>query len=72
MLFEKKHVKYNEIDVSSDIEREKMIKRANGKRTVPQIFIGDHHVGGCDDLYLLESYGRLDEILNRNNAQVAE
>ena len=40
-----------------------MIKRANGGRTVPQIFIGDTHVGGCDDLYALERAGNLDAML---------
>ena len=40
-----------------------MIKRANGGRTVPQIFIGDTHVGGCDDLYALERAGKLDKLL---------
>ena len=40
-----------------------MIKRANGGRTVPQIFVGDTHVGGCDDLYALERAGKLDALL---------
>ena len=40
-----------------------MAERANGRRTVPQIFIGDHHVGGCDDLHALESAGKLDPLL---------
>ena len=40
-----------------------MTKRAKGGRTVPQIFIGDQHVGGCDDLYALERAGRLDAML---------
>ena len=40
-----------------------MIERANGGRTVPQIFIGDTHVGGCDDLYALERAGKLDALL---------
>ncbi len=41
-----------------------MMQRANGARTVPQIFIGDVHVGGCDDLYALERAGKLDELIN--------
>ncbi|MDP7599820.1 MAG: glutaredoxin domain-containing protein [Rhodospirillales bacterium] len=40
-----------------------MLDRANGQRTVPQIFVDDKHVGGCDDLYTLESRGELDPIL---------
>ena len=40
-----------------------MIKRAGGKRTVPQIFIGPDHVGGCDDLYELDRQGKLDRLL---------
>jgi glutaredoxin 3 len=41
-----------------------MIQRANGGRTVPQIFIGDTHVGGCDDLFALDRAGSLDALLN--------
>jgi glutaredoxin 3 len=40
-----------------------MAERANGRRTVPQIFIGETHVGGCDDLYALERAGKLDPLL---------
>lgn len=54
----------NEIDVSgSDEVREEMMKKAGGKRTVPQIFIGGTHVGGCDDLYALDKQGGLDKLL---------
>ncbi len=63
MLLKSKGVPYREIDVSSAVEREKMIERSNGKRTVPQIFIGDYHVGGSDDLHLLEQQGKLDGLL---------
>jgi len=52
-----------EIDVSDDEERAKMIEKAGGKRTVPQIFIGETHVGGFDDLYALNNQGKLDELL---------
>lgn len=48
---------------SDDAAREAMLQRANGRRSVPQIFINDIHVGGCDDLYALESAGKLDEML---------
>ena len=55
---------YNEIDVSGDQEkRREMTKRANGRTTVPQIFIGATHVGGCDELYALEEAGKLDPLL---------
>lgn len=63
-LLDKKGAKYNEIDVSYDAAlREAMTAKAGGRRTVPQIFIGETHVGGCDDLYALESAGKLDPLL---------
>ena len=62
-LLRQKHVAYTEIDVSDRELRSKMIQRANGRTTVPQIFIGPTHVGGCDDLYELEGAGKLDALL---------
>ena len=63
-LLKQKGVKFNEIDVTMNPnQRTKMVQRANGGRTVPQIFIGDNHVGGCDDLYALERAGKLDPLL---------
>jgi glutaredoxin 3 len=63
-LLTRKGVEFTEIDVSGDPDtRSKMIDRANGGYTVPQIFIGQTHVGGCDDLYALESAGKLDPLL---------
>jgi glutaredoxin 3 len=63
-LLREKNVDFTEIDVSRDRElRSKMIVRANGRTTVPQIFIGATHVGGCDDLYALEDAGKLDPLL---------
>jgi len=63
-LLEKKGVAYNEHDASFSPElRQEMIQRANGRATFPQIFIGDVHVGGCDDLHDLEREGRLDALL---------
>ena len=63
-LLTKKGVAFTEIDVSGDPDRKaEMIQRANGGRTVPQIFIGDVHVGGCDDLFALERSGKLDPLL---------
>jgi glutaredoxin 3 len=63
-LFDRKGLEYEEINVEDQEERNKMIEKAGGRRTVPQIFIGSVHVGGCDDLYSLEKDGKLDEILN--------
>jgi len=64
-LLEAKGVKYREISVDYGGEvREQMIQRANGRTTVPQIFIREHHVGGCDDLMTLDRDGRLDELIS--------
>ena len=63
-LLDKKGVVYTEIDVMMNpSKKSEMVARANGGRTVPQIFIGPDHVGGCDDLYALERDGRLDGML---------
>ena len=63
-LLAQKGVAYSEVDVLSDPARKtEMIQRANGGRTVPQIFIGDVHVGGYDDLSALERAGKLDALL---------
>ncbi len=65
-LLTRKAAAFKEIDVSRDSElRTEMIKRANGGYTVPQIFIGETHVGGCDDLYTLDGEGKLDPLLNK-------
>ena len=62
-LLAKKGLEFREIDVEEDGKlREEMIARS-GKRTVPQIFIGDKHVGGCDDLYALDGSGELDRLI---------
>ncbi len=63
-LLQKKGVAFEEIDVGRHPElRQEMMARANGRYTVPQIFIGDTHVGGCDDLHALERQGKLDALL---------
>ncbi|WP_374429334.1 glutaredoxin 3 [Tabrizicola sp.] len=63
-LLQKKGADYTEIDVSQDPDlRAKMTQRANGRRTVPQIFIGGQHVGGSDDLHALDYAGKLDPML---------
>lgn len=63
-LLNQKGVAFSEIDVWANPDRKpEMIQRAQGGRTVPQIFIGEHHVGGCDDLFALERAGKLDPLL---------
>jgi len=68
-LLKRKGVSYSEIDVSRDFERRaEMIQRANGRMTVPQIFIGTMHVGGSDELHALELAGKLDPLLGGGKA----
>ena len=63
-LLTKKGVDYLEHDATYSPElRKEMIQRANGRSTFPQIFIGETHVGGCDDLYELDRNGKLDPLL---------
>jgi glutaredoxin 3 len=63
-LLTKKNLAFNQIDVDDDAKfRQEMIARS-GRRTVPQIFIGDKHIGGCDDLFALEGSGELDRLLS--------
>jgi glutaredoxin 3 len=64
-LLRKKNVAFEEVPVDGDrAGQQAMAARANGRSTVPQIFIGATHVGGCDDLYGLEQAGRLDALLS--------
>ena len=62
-LLESKNVTFEEIDVTDPSTRDDMIKLSGGRKTVPQIFIGGNHIGGCDDLYALEKAGKLDPLL---------
>ncbi|MEP9349883.1 glutaredoxin 3 [Xanthobacter sp. KR7-225] len=63
-LLRRKGWTFTEIDVTTDAEgQQDMARRAHGRTTVPQIFIGDAHVGGCDDLYALEEAGKLDSLM---------
>lgn len=63
-LLNKKGVEYAEYCIDGDSEaREEMTVRANGSRSLPQIFIDDQHIGGCDDIYALEFQGELDPLL---------
>jgi glutaredoxin 3 len=63
-LLDSKGIEYKEISVDlGGAERGDMISRANGRTTVPQIFIDGAHIGGCDDLMMLESQGKLDSLV---------
>jgi glutaredoxin 3 len=67
-LLRAKGVPFAEIDASVREVRAEMIQKAGGRTSVPQIWIGDDHVGGCDDLYALDRAGRLDPLLGRQGA----
>ncbi|SHG83346.1 glutaredoxin 3 [Kaistia soli DSM 19436] len=63
-LLDRKGVAYDEHDATGNPSlRQEMIDRARGRSTFPQVFIGETHVGGCDDLHALEAEGRLDALL---------
>lgn len=65
LLLEEKGVAYEELDAQDSEVRTAMVQRAHGRRTVPQIFIGETHVGGYDDMAALERRGQLDPLLAR-------
>lgn len=68
-LLKQKGAEFEEVDVFTDPSRRaEMIERAGGRRTVPQIFIGECHVGGCDDLMELDRSGKLEELLETEPA----
>lgn len=68
-LLDRKGLPFKEIDVSGDRElRAAMTQRAMGRTSVPQIFIGDVHVGGCDEIYALDDAGKLDSLLEQASA----
>jgi len=63
-LLNKKQAKVSEFDATfNPTLKKEMIQKSNGGSTFPQIFIGDHHIGGCDDLFALERAGKLDQML---------
>ena len=62
-LLKKKGAEFEEIDVFMDADAREQMEAKSRRRTVPQIFIGETHVGGCDDLYALEHDGKLDPLL---------
>ena len=71
-LLRRKGADFTEIDVARNGElRTRMVERAGGRMTVPQIFIGPTHVGGCDDLYALDEAGGLDPLLNGHAGEKA-
>jgi glutaredoxin 3 len=64
-LLEGKALDYTEIDVENNATLlQEMLSKSLGRKTVPQIFLGDKHIGGCDDLYALEESGELDKIIS--------
>ena len=63
-LLDSKHIPYTEVMVDVDRERLAEMMQKSGRRTVPQIFVGDRHVGGCDDLYALDHEGKLDALVS--------
>ena len=62
-MLKKKGAAFEEIDVSNDQKRQTMIEKAGGKHTVPQIFIGERHIGGFDDLSELDALDELDQLI---------
>jgi len=63
-LLDRKGVAYDEYNVREDEAKlQEMLEKSNGKKTIPQIFIDDRHIGGCDDLYALNGAGKLDALL---------
>ena len=64
-LLTRKGKSFTEVDISRDPDKmQEMLAKSGGRKTVPQIFIGDTHVGGCDDLYALDAAGKLDALLD--------
>jgi len=63
-LLNKKKIQFTEYNIAKDsVKMEEMLNKSNGMRTVPQIFVGDQHIGGNDELQALENQGKLDNIL---------
>ena len=70
-LLNSKQLAFSEIDVDEDPKLRQEMTTRSGRRTVPQIFIGERHVGGCDDLYALEASGGLDQLVSNLSGQGA-
>ncbi|BAU07672.1 glutaredoxin 3 [Fischerella major NIES-592] len=68
-LLKRKGVDFTEYNIDGDeAARDKMAQRANGRRSLPQIFIDNVHIGGCDDIYALDARGQLDNLLASGNS----
>lgn len=68
MLLQKLGAEYTEINIGNDdAKRDEMLAKSQGRTSVPQIFIGSLHVGGCDDLFALHDEGKLEELLSSTN-----
>lgn len=65
-LFDEKQVAYEEIDATDPQVRMAMVQRAKGRRTVPQIFVGEHHLGGYTDVAALDRAGKLMPLVNQS------
>jgi len=71
-LLSRKGVNFREIDVTGNADmRRQMTERAQGRNTLPQIFIGSKHIGGCEELYALEDAGELDPLLQQGEDRPA-
>lgn len=66
MLLDNKNITYTEIRVDEQTEQRSVMEQRSQRTSVPQIFIDDYHVGGCDDLFAMESQGKLDQKLGLN------
>ena len=66
MLLDNKNITYTEIRVDEQTEQRSVMEQRSQRTSVPQIFIDDYHVGGCDDLFAMESLGKLDQKLGLN------
>jgi glutaredoxin 3 len=64
-LLEKKGVDFTEIEAAFDPEKRQEMMKRSGRSTFPQIFIGDEHIGGCDDMVALDRDGKLDQLLQK-------
>ncbi|MFK7885778.1 MAG: glutaredoxin 3 [Gammaproteobacteria bacterium] len=62
-LLDKKGVSYDDIDINKSASERATMRERSGRTSVPQIFIDDHHVGGCDELHALDAEGKLDPLL---------
>ncbi|WP_035990324.1 glutaredoxin 3 [Leptolyngbya sp. KIOST-1] len=68
-LLDQKGIEYTEYAIDGDeVARSEMSERANGRRSLPQIFINHHHVGGCDDLFALDAQGGVEPLLSATSA----